>query len=311
MAKRTRQQVLAEFDRAIGLDVTTRTSSAPTVSSPATPTAPSRAPAISVEPRPDRPDHPDRPDRAPAATRSTATVSSAHPATLSPTPTPPSLAWSLAQHWLTSPGDTSARAARLAEIRAHHDQHCPHCTTATAHTQTVFGEGNPAAELVFIGEAPGETEDTVGRPFVGRAGQKLDEMIKAMGLQRSDVYIANVLKSRPPENRTPLQHEIDACGPFLVAQLLAIAPRVIVTLGGPAAKLVLNETTGITRLRGCWREWSPPAGAPSAPIPVMPTYHPAYVLRNYTAKVRGEVWHDLKQVLTKLGRTAPAESKSS
>jgi DNA polymerase len=196
----------------------------------------------------------------------------------------------------------------LADIRQAHDTDCPHCTTATAHTQTVFGEGSPTAEIMFVGEAPGETEDAVGRPFVGRAGQKLDEMIKAMGLERTDVYIANVLKSRPPENRTPLQHEVDACGPYLVAQLLAVRPKVIVTLGGPAAKLVLAETTGITRLRGIWRTWTPPAGAQLEHIAVMPTYHPAYLLRNYTPKVRGEVWSDLKLVLERLGKNAPGNS---
>lgn len=217
--------------------------------------------------------------------------------------------WELPAEWLTDPGSPDLKLARLAEIRAFHDQACPHCTTATTHQQTVFGEGNPAAEIVFVGEAPGETEDQVGRPFVGRAGQKLDEMIRAMGLARADVYIANALKSRPPDNRTPLAHEVAACGPFLMAQLLAIRPRAIVTLGGPSTKLVLGETQGITRLRGNWRSWMPPEGSGASPIPVMPTYHPAYVLRNYTAKVRGEVWSDLKSVLEALGRPVPRTAK--
>ncbi|MBL9141381.1 MAG: uracil-DNA glycosylase [Phycisphaerae bacterium] len=190
-------------------------------------------------------------------------------------------------------------------MRSHHDAGCPHCTAATSHRQTVFGEGSATAEIVFVGEAPGETEDEVGRPFVGRAGQKLDEMIKAMGLNRQDVYIANALKARPPDNRTPLPHEIAACGPYLIAQLLAIRPRVIVTLGGPATKLVLGESQGITRLRGIWRQWTPPEGGGDAPVAVMPTYHPAYLLRNYTPKVRGEVWSDLKAVLEFLGRNPP------
>lgn len=204
--------------------------------------------------------------------------------------------------WLTPLQGAKERQARLDEIRAAHDAECSHCTTATYHQQTVFGEGNPLAEIMFIGEAPGETEDNLGRPFVGRAGQKLDEMIAAMGLERGEVYIANVLKSRPPDNRTPLPHEVEACSPYLTAQILTIRPRVLVTLGGPAAKLVLNESLGITRLRGTWRQWNPPPGAEATPIPVMPTYHPAYLLRNYTPKVRGEVWHDLKQVLAHLGR---------
>jgi DNA polymerase len=202
---------------------------------------------------------------------------------------------------VASPLHTVAqRQAALEELRTRHDRECPHCTRATGHTQTVFGEGDPMARLMFVGEAPGETEDRTGRPFVGRAGEKLDEMIRAMGLARENVYIANVLKSRPPENRTPLQHEVDGCGPFLVEQLLIIRPQVIVTLGGPATKLLLGSETGITRLRGIWSEWHPPAGM-GEPIPVMPTYHPAYLLRNYTPKTRGEVWSDLQSVMRKLG----------
>jgi DNA polymerase len=140
---------------------------------------------------------------------------------------------------LVAAPDRAARIERLREIEERHAASCPHCTVATAHTNLVFGEGDPQAELFFVGEAPGETEDRLGRPFVGAAGQKLDEMIRAMGFERGQVYIANVLKSRPPENRTPLQHEIDGCGPFLLEQLLAVRPTVIVTLGGPATKLLL------------------------------------------------------------------------
>lgn len=195
-----------------------------------------------------------------------------------------------------------ARQAALDALRARHDAECPHCTTATAHTRTVFGEGDPQARLMFIGEAPGEAEDRSGRPFVGRAGEKLDEMIRAMGLSRGDVYIANVLKSRPPENRTPLQHEIDACGPYLIEQIRTVRPEVIVTLGGPATKLLLATEVGITRLRGVWQSWEPP-GVEGSGIPVMPTYHPAYLLRNYTAQTRAEVWADLQAVMKRLGLT--------
>ena len=191
---------------------------------------------------------------------------------------------------------------RLAALRTIHDAQCPHCTTAKGHTQTVFGEGNASARLVFVGEAPGETEDQLGRPFVGRAGQKLDEMIKAMGMSRTDVYIANVLKSRPPDNRTPLPTEVERCAPYLAAQLRIIRPEVIVSLGGPATKFLLGVDTGITKLRGQWAAWTPPGDAHMAPIPVMPTYHPAYLLRNYTPKTRGEVWSDLKQVIDRLRR---------
>lgn len=194
----------------------------------------------------------------------------------------------------------ASKADRLATLRALHDAQCPHCTSATAHTQTVFGEGNPDAELVFVGEAPGETEDTLGRPFVGRAGQKLDEMIKAMRLRREDVYIANILKSRPPENRTPLPGEVERCAPYLAAQLLIIQPKAIVSLGGPATKFLLGTDTGITKLRGQWAQWVPPVESGASPVPVMPTYHPAYLLRNYTPQTRGEVWSDLKKVIDRL-----------
>ena len=188
----------------------------------------------------------------------------------------------------------------LEALRERHAAECPHCTRATGHTNLVFGEGSPSADLVFVGEAPGETEDQTGRPFVGKAGQKLDEMITAMKLRRDQVYIANVLKSRPPDNRTPLQHEVDGCGPFLIEQIRIIRPEVIVTLGGPATKLLLATEEGITRLRGIWASWTGLTGDVE-PIAVMPTYHPAYLLRNYTPKTRGEVWADLKAVMGRLG----------
>lgn len=193
--------------------------------------------------------------------------------------------------------DLAERERALEALRSRHDAECPHCTVATAHTQTVFGEGNPVAALMFIGEAPGETEDQLGRPFVGRAGQKLDEIIQAMGMKRSDVYIANVLKSRPPGNRTPLQHEIDACGPFLREQIRIIRPRVLVTLGSPATRLMLDTKEGISRLRGVWNEYRDG----DLVIPVMPTYHPAYLLRNYTVETRRQVWSDMQAVLKRLG----------
>jgi uracil-DNA glycosylase family 4 len=199
-----------------------------------------------------------------------------------------------------APGASSdgEKAQALAALRERHDRECPHCTTATAHSQTVFGEGSPDADVMFVGEAPGEQEDRTGRPFVGRAGQKLEDMIKAMGLSREAVYIANVLKSRPPDNRTPLRHEVEACGPYLVEQVRIIRPRAIVALGGPATKLLLETEEGITRLRGIWATYR----AGDLEIPVMPTFHPAYLLRNYTPEVRKQVWSDLTQVLERLGR---------
>lgn len=200
--------------------------------------------------------------------------------------------------------NTSSAASasdRLEELRAAHDATCPHCTTATAHARTVFGEGAPDAELMFVGEAPGAEEDRTGRPFVGPAGHKLEEMISAMGFDRADVYIANVLKSRPPSNRTPLEHEIEGCSPFLAAQVRIIQPKVIVTLGGPASKLLLETSKGITRLRGVWGLYR----AGDLEVPVMPTFHPAYLLRNYTHEVRAQVWSDLCAVLSRLGRDLP------
>lgn len=208
-----------------------------------------------------------------------------------------------AQAASTAPVDAAARVQALSALRERHDRTCPHCTTATAHTHTVFGEGSATARIMFIGEAPGETEDQTGRPFVGPAGDKLNGMIAAMGLRREDVYIANVLKSRPPDNRTPLQHEVDACGPYLIEQILLIRPEVLVTLGGPATKLLLGTEAGISRLRGIWAAWMPPPGH-GEPIPVMPTFHPAYLLRNYTPKTRGEVWSDLQAVMARLGLPA-------
>lgn len=193
------------------------------------------------------------------------------------------------------------RLSLLEALRERHAAACPHCTRATGHTNLVFGEGSPNADLVFVGEAPGETEDQTGRPFVGKAGQKLDEMIAAMKLRREDVYIANVLKSRPPNNRTPLQTEVDGCGPYLIEQLCILRPRVIVTLGGPATKLLLATEVGITRLRGTWGAWQAPAWTGlDLSVPVMPTYHPAYLLRNYTAQTRGEVWADLQAVMARI-----------
>jgi uracil-DNA glycosylase family 4 len=232
------------------------------------------------------------------------TMPSARDGDTAPASTPDSRASGL-QASTTLPIHPEDASTALALLRRRHDAECPHCTTATGHTQTVFGEGDPQASLMFIGEAPGETEDRTGRPFVGRAGDKLAEMIRAMGLSRDQVYIANVLKSRPPDNRTPLEHEVQGCGPYLIEQILIVKPKVLVTLGGPATKLILGTDVGITRLRGIWAQWQPPAGRGDA-IPVLPTYHPAYLLRNYTPKTRGEVWEDLQKVMDKLGLRRPA-----
>ena len=180
----------------------------------------------------------------------------------------------------------------LTQLSKTHDATCPHCTRVTGYTQTVFGVGNPIASLMFIGEAPGAEEDRIGIPFVGDAGKKLDEIISAMGMQRDDVYIANVLKSRPPNNRTPTPEEIRNCAPFLTQQVAIVQPKVIVALGSPAAKFLLQTSRGITQLRGSWGTFEG--------ISVMPTFHPAYLLRNYTKEIRAQMWSDMQQVMKKL-----------
>ncbi len=180
---------------------------------------------------------------------------------------------------------SGARAEALAVIREDLGE-CTRCKLHAGRNKIVFGVGNPDAKLMFVGEGPGAEEDARGEPFVGRAGKKLDEMITSIGLSRSEVYIANIVKCRPPKNRDPERDEIETCLPFLTRQIEAIAPRVIVALGSPAAKTLLNTSTGITRLRGQWHEFSG--------IPVMPTFHPAYLLRVYTRENRMRVWDDLK-----------------
>jgi uracil-DNA glycosylase len=198
----------------------------------------------------------------------------------------------VAQHGSPTTDVTIDKQHLLDALQKKHDVTCPHCTVASGHTQTVFGTGNPHAALMFIGEAPGVEEDAQGVPFVGPAGQKLNQIISAIGLQREDVYIANVLKSRPTDNRTPLPTEVDKCGPFLKEQIDIIDPKVIVTLGSPATKYILCTNEGITRLRGQWGTFGK--------IPVLPTYHPAYLLRNYTEEIRRQVWNDMQQVIAKL-----------
>jgi len=169
---------------------------------------------------------------------------------------------------------------------------CTRCKLAGGRQSIVFGVGNPRAKLMFVGEGPGAEEDARGEPFVGRAGKKLDEMIQAIGLQRSEVYIANIVKCRPPNNRDPQPDEVGTCAPFLHQQIDAIRPAVIVTLGSPATKTLLDTKVGITKMRGIWHEF--------AGIPVMPTFHPAYLLRAYTVENRTKVWEDLKAARARL-----------
>lgn len=197
----------------------------------------------------------------------------------------------VAAHSETEPLTDSATL--LQKLSAEHDATCPHCTNAVGFTQTVFGDGNPNARLMFVGEAPSAEDDRSGVPFVGNAGNKLNEIITAMGLQREDVYITNVLKSKPPNERTPSPKEIEQCAIFLAKQVAIIKPEIIVALGAPAAKFLLGTASDITALRGTWGEYES--------IPVMPTFHPAFLLRNYTKETRSQMWADMQQVMTILG----------
>ncbi len=189
-------------------------------------------------------------------------------------------------------------AAIAAEVRA-----CCRCGLDKSRTNPVPGEGNPAADLVFVGEAPGADEDAAGRPFVGRAGQLLNNIIAAMGMARQDVFICNILKCRPPDNRDPRPDEIIHCLPFLQRQLELIRPKVIVALGAHAARTLLKTELPIGRLRGRFHEYYFSPDAP--PVKLMPTYHPAYLLRNYSPDNRRRVWEDMQKVLAELGMEIP------
>jgi len=188
-------------------------------------------------------------------------------------------------------------------------ERCSRCRLAATRTKTVFGEGNPDAEVMFIGEGPGKQADLTGRPFVGRAGELLTRIIElGMGIPRSGVFIANLVKCRPTvdmkmeRDRPPDRDELTACSPFIRQQVEIIRPRVIVALGSPSAKFLLDTVKGITAIRGRWGEY--------CGIPVMPTYHPSYVLRNGgdASPLRREVWDDIKKVLEKLGRPVPKKA---
>jgi uracil-DNA glycosylase len=172
---------------------------------------------------------------------------------------------------------------------------CRRCRLCEQRSKIVFGVGNSQARLVFVGEGPGADEDAQGIPFVGRAGQLLTQMIdnttarEGIPIRRADVYICNVVKCRPPENRTPLPDEMEICGEFLFRQLMAIRPKAIVALGSTAAKALLGTKDGVTRLRGQWHKWRD--------IPLIVTYHPSYLLRPYNQNAKREAWEDLKKAL--------------
>ncbi|MEZ4600350.1 MAG: uracil-DNA glycosylase [Syntrophotaleaceae bacterium] len=181
------------------------------------------------------------------------------------------------------------RRETLEEIRADLGD-CRRCPLCERRNQIVFGTGNRRASLVFVGEAPGREEDLKGEPFVGEAGRLLDRILFAIGLHREDIYICNVIKCRPPGNRDPQPEEVAVCESFLKRQLASIRPRLIVTLGRFAAQSLLRSQTPISRLRGVWQSYEG--------IPLMPTYHPAFLLRNPAAK--RDVWEDMKQVRAKM-----------
>lgn len=167
---------------------------------------------------------------------------------------------------------------------------CQRCGLASTRKNIVFGAGHPRARVVFVGEGPGRDEDQQGYPFVGEAGKLLDRILAAMGLCRDEVYICNVIKCRPPQNRNPNGDEISACEPFLRRQLAVIKPQIIVAMGRFAAQTLLQQQVAISKLRGTWYSYQD--------IPLMPTFHPAYLLRNPAGK--REVWEDMKQVLRRL-----------
>ncbi len=206
--------------------------------------------------------------------------------TNSPMPTEPSI--SLFDEPPAAPNANETSIETLDDIRRDLGE-CQRCKLWSTRTNIVFGEGSPQAQLMFVGEGPGADEDASGRPFIGRAGQLLTKMIEAIDLKRDDVYIANVVKSRPPENRTPEADEIKACRPFLWRQIAVIKPKLIVTLGNPATQLLLETKIGITQLRGKLQNYDRVSG-----VKVMPTFHPAYLLRSPDKK--REAWEDLKKV---------------
>jgi DNA polymerase len=186
-------------------------------------------------------------------------------------------------------GGANCRAETLEDIQQDLGE-CQRCELSRTRHCLVYGVGNPDARLVLVGEAPGHEEDQRGEPFVGEAGRLLDRILQAMGTSRDDVYICNVLKCRPPDNRDPLPDEVATCEPFLKRQLAAIRPQVVITLGRFATQSLLHSTDPISRLRGNWQDYEG--------IPVMPTYHPAYLLRSPGGK--RDVWEDMKQVLHRL-----------
>jgi len=216
------------------------------------------------------------------------------------------IAWTAAGGAVAAPVASAVRPAVAAsgadqlprlEVLAELARACTRCGLCKQRKQAVFARGTGSVGVCFVGEGPGADEDAQGLPFVGKAGQLLDRMIEAMGFGRDEVYVCNVVKCRPPDNRKPEPEEMAACKPFLDEQLALIAPRVVVALGATAVQGLLGTSEGITRMRGNWKSYR-------GQIDVMPTFHPAYLLRNPAAK--REVWEDLQEVLRRIGRSVPA-----
>jgi DNA polymerase len=195
------------------------------------------------------------------------------------------------------------KRARLLALDNNEVRGCTKCRLCETRTQTVFGEGDPDAKIFFIGEGPGENEDLQGRPFVGRAGELLNKWIAAMGLRREQVFIANIVKCRPPGNREPAPDETATCTPYLQRQIEIVRPHVIITLGRPSAQYMLQSKLSMGKLRGQWHAWRG--------IKLMPTYHPAYVLRQYTVETRRAVWDDLQKVMKELNLPIPKPARKN
>jgi DNA polymerase len=257
---------------------------------PAPAAAPESAPPRSVSAPAPAPEEPTGPpiDGAALVAAALAAIDKKSP----PTPPPPAPAPAPAQPPPAAAKPTPADGADRLRVIREEIGDCTRCKLSRGRNSIVFGVGSPDAPVVFVGEAPGQEEDLRGEPFVGPAGQLLDRMIVAMGLSRAEVYIANIVKCRPPGNRNPEPDEIAACEPFLVKQLAAIRPRMIVCLGKFAAQTLTRKDAPISALRGRFHSYEG--------IPLMPTFHPAFLLRNPEAK--REVWSDLQQVMKELDR---------
>lgn len=250
-----------------------------------------RRPRPSPADAPPPPPHPRSADAPPARRGAPPELLDLEPARTAPTTLPKPSAAPL----------PAAAPARALPVLAETVATCTKCGLATTRTTTVFARGNPEAKLCFIGEAPGQDEDEQGLPFVGRAGQLLDKMIVAMGLDPAkDVYVCNILKCRPPGNRKPEPDEISTCIPYLHEQIENVKPEVIVALGNTAVAALLGTTLGITKMRGSWKLYK-------GRIPVMPTYHPSYLLRPSEQQVEAkkQAWDDLQAVMKHLGLAAP------